>query len=149
MVEVTADAGGQLPGRALLFDLDGVAHRQVLLETYGGQARLVIDDPYQDFYSDLFPLAAGDTVEVVAHARPETGQVVFTAADVQLQAPLVEWDADWISRPVLLTDTVGDDKTLDDLGLTLADSEGPPLELCNRLLADSGGDSGPRASATP
>jgi hypothetical protein len=138
VVTVSADRGGQLPGQARLFQLDGVQRRVVMLEIYEEQARLVIDDPHQDFYGPPFDLRPGESVDVVAHARPQIGQVAFSAAGTELQAPLMEWTEDWVSIPTLLTDAVGDDKTLDALGLTLHDHEGDELELCSQLLRDAG-----------
>ncbi|GAB4068018.1 hypothetical protein GCM10028777_25730 [Angustibacter speluncae] len=137
VVTVHALESGQLPGTARLYDLAGVEQRYVGLENYQGLARLVIDDPFQDFYGPWFELPAGSSVEVRAHARSDTGQFELTAGGTLLQAPVAEWTSDWsTASPVLLTHTVGRDRTLDDLGLRLDVRPGPRPALCSALLAD-------------
>ena len=137
VVTVHAAESGQLPGTARLYDLAGVNQRYVGLENYQGLARLVVDDPLQDFFGPWFELPSGDSVEVRAHARSDTGQFEFSAAGTVLQAPVAEWTPDWSSaHPVLLTHTVGRDRTLDDLGLRLDVRPGPRPALCEALLED-------------
>jgi hypothetical protein len=137
VVTVHAAESGQLPGTARLYQLDGVNQRWIGLENDGGLARLVVDDPLQDFFGPWFAFESGESVEVRAHARTDTGQFEFWAGGTVLQAPVAEWTSDWsTASPVLLTHTVGRDRTLDDLGLRLDVRPGPRLELCSALVED-------------
>lgn len=137
---ITADPGGARDGWLPILDVDGAAHRTVLIETDDGRIRLRIAEGLVFYPTEWIDFPAGETVTFRLSVDTPYDRFWLEFGDVtreKVDAAETIGDAPrTIARPsVGLPDDVA--QTL--LGVGIEQLETRPLDLCNRLLDDAAG----------